>query len=135
MITSLNFKPRGILLDIDGTLVDSRRKISPLMIKTLKRISDLGICCGVATSRHYAIIKNYILPHFPKDSLHITSGGAQIVRSSGKIVWQKKIDKTLSKTIIKNVEELGGAVIFGSGFKLICVVSLFITMSETIPGK
>lgn len=114
------FYPKGILLDVDGTLTNSKREISPNVIQTVKNIARSGIYCGVSTSRHYAFIKNYILPHFPQNSIHITSGGGQIVTSQGKVIWEKSIDSKKVKSIIKEVEQLGGAVIFGSDSILYC---------------
>ena len=65
------------------------------------------------------------MPHFPKDSLHITSGGGQIVTSSGQIIWQNVIDEKLVKELIQKVEQLGGAVIFGTGSNLYCSDSIY----------
>ena len=120
MAEATKFVPKGILLDVDGTLTNSRKEIPPKTLKVIEKFSKAGIFCGVSTSRHYAFIKNYILPHFPKNSLHVTSGGGQIVTPSGNVIWQKTINGNKVKSVIQEVERLGGAVIFGSNSKLYC---------------
>ena len=111
---------KGVLLDIDGTLLDSKRMVSVGKIKAIKAISKKGIHCGVATSRHFAAIHKKILPYFPINSMHITSCGAQIITISGKIIWQKLLDDLKIRSLINDVEKLEGAVIFGSGSGLVC---------------
>ena len=70
MAEATKFVPKGILLDVDGTLTNSRKEIPPKTLKVIEKFSKAGIFCGVSTSRHYAFIKNYILPHFPKFCHH-----------------------------------------------------------------
>jgi Cof subfamily protein (haloacid dehalogenase superfamily) len=116
---------KGVLLDIDGTLLDSNRTFSDEKKKDIKAISKKGIHIGVATSRHFAAIYKKILPYFPKNSIHITSCGAQIVSISGEIIWQKLLDKKSAGNLINDIEKLGGAVVFGSGTGMVCSRNIY----------
>lgn len=118
MAEDVNFHPKGVLLDIDKTMTNSKREITGATIAAIRAVTTASIHCGVATGRHFAAIKNYVLPLFPQDCLHITSGGGQIVTSLGKIVWKKLIRDETAGQLIKTVEDLGGAAIVGTGSTL-----------------
>ncbi len=118
------FQPKGILLDIDGTLTNSKREISEATATALARIGEKKIFCGVSTGRHYAAVKNYILPFFSENALHCTAGGGQIVTASGTVIWEKLLSKQVVQKITHEVERLGGAVVYGSGDTLYCSEAL-----------
>lgn len=95
-----NIYPKGILFDIDNTLTNTNGLISENLKKNLKKLSKTGIKLGVCTGRTYPMIKNYILPHFPSDSIHVMSGGGEIRNTKGEVLWKKNIDKlTISKIV------------------------------------
>lgn len=116
---------QGILLDIDGTLTNSEHVITPKTSESLARLKDESISYGVATGRHYAVIGNYILPHFRGDGLHITAGGGQIVKTDGEIVWEHLLDTAMAIDIVTGVLERGGGIVFGSAAALYCSDSVY----------
>lgn len=115
-----DFRPKGILLDVDGTLVNSKKTVSVNTINAIKKIIDKGIKVGVSTGRSYPSLANYILPMFPPESLHIIAGGGQIVKGSGEIVWEKNLASAAVKLICQTAERLGGKFAFGQGKILYC---------------
>jgi len=105
-------KIKAILFDIDGTLVDSTKKLSQKKIKQLKKLHQLGIKIGVCTGRSYAEIKRYILPHFPKKSLHIVEDGAELVFRDGQVFHQVLMSDKQVKKIALKAEEFGADFAF-----------------------
>lgn len=112
--------PKGLLLDIDGTITNSSREISDATARSIAVLSTTRLCYGVCTGRHFAAIKNYILPHFPNRSLHIVAGGGQIISSNGDVIWERLIPSNEVKTIVNEVEKRGGEIILGHGNGLYC---------------
>lgn len=124
MSIETQFHPKGILLDIDGTITASDKKVSPATAQTLLQIASMDIPCGVSTGRHFAAIKGYILPFFSPNAVHITAGGGQLVRSSGEILWEECLNSTQVRSIITNVEQFGGSIICGDNKTLYCSENL-----------
>lgn len=87
----LDFK--AVLFDIDRTLSNSSGEITDETVAAIKQLGEENIKLGVCTGRGVAAVKNKILPLFPKDSIHITGGGSQLVNSKGDILWHQSIDE------------------------------------------
>jgi Cof subfamily protein (haloacid dehalogenase superfamily) len=79
----------GILFDVDLTLTNTNREVTPELKAALTKLAATDLHLGVCTGRAYVALKQYILPLFPPESLHITSGGSQIVDGHGKVIWQE----------------------------------------------
>jgi HAD superfamily hydrolase (TIGR01484 family) len=67
---------RVLLFDLDGTLLNSRKKISEMTYESLMKCRDKGILIGVSTSRSEQNSSKYINKLQP--DLTISSGGAMI---------------------------------------------------------
>ena len=94
----------GLLFDIDRTLTNFKKEISPKTINVLHKLGEMNLKIGVCSGRGVAGIKNKILPLFPNKSIHIVSGGAQLVNSSGELIWDHPIDAEIVKTIKKYIQ-------------------------------
>lgn len=95
----------AVLFDIDRTLSNSNGEITDETLGAIKRLGEKDIKIGVCTGRGVAAIKKKILPLLPKDSIHITGGGSQLVNSKGEILWHQSIDEDVVariKEIISN---------------------------------
>ena len=106
-------KIKGILLDVDGTLTNKQRVVSPRTKEVITKIARKGIKVGVATGRSYASIAGYILPFFPKRSLHLVAGGGQIISSLGEVLWEKLIPHEKVVFLAQEIEKRGAYFIFG----------------------
>lgn len=115
---------KGLLLDIDGTITNSAQEVSAATSRALLGLAKSKHMVALCTGRHYATIKKKILPYFPKSSLHITSGGGQIIDSEGKVVWEDGLSEELVKKVVLDVESLGGFVVFGNGEYVYCSVGV-----------
>lgn len=105
----------AFLFDVDNTLTNTRREISPRTSLALRKLADEDALIGVCTGRSYAELLGFVLPLFPEDALHVVSGGAQVVTSLGKVLWEQKIPSTTVKSLVEEVLMLGGEFVFGQG--------------------
>ena len=55
-----------VFFDLDGTLLNSEKKISQLSLETIKKLKSLGIEVSIATGRHYYFLPNEIRAINPK---------------------------------------------------------------------
>ena len=78
----------GILFDVDMTLTNSRREVSPKISDLLQACRERGLKLGTCTGRAFVALKKTILPLFPDGSMHITSGGSQVITQDGQVNWQ-----------------------------------------------
>ncbi len=76
--------PEGILLDVDGTVTNTQKIVTPRTARVLAEIPKRNVKIGACTARHYAAILKYIIPFFSPVSLHIAAGGGQIVSGKGE---------------------------------------------------
>ena len=115
--------PRGILTDVDRTLLDSNRQISAknqaaiekylIEFKKNPQLPRLALC----TARHPAALVNTVLPVFTKfapDSLHVVCDGAMLINSKTEVFWQEAIDSVIVKEICETIEKIGGSFAFGN---------------------
>lgn len=78
-----------ICFDLDGTLLDSDRQLSPLNIEVLKRLDEAGHVVSIATGRLYKSACK-IRSQMPSHLEIICSNGA-VVESGGKIIRRDQI--------------------------------------------
>lgn len=87
--TLLHYK--ALLFDVDNTLSCSHTAITPTVQSALQLLHQQKYHIGLCTGRHFAQLKVNFLPFFPNDSLHIVSGGTQVITTMGKILWSQHI--------------------------------------------
>lgn len=97
---------QALLFDVDNTLTTSQRVITPELKTHLKTLADRGYVLGVCTGRGGAMLQSYVFPHFPKDALHITTGGSQVIKSDGTVVWEKLFADELAQEILMGLADL-----------------------------
>jgi len=122
--------PKGILLDVDGTITNTQKIVTPRTAQILAEISKRNVKIGVCTARHYAAILKYIIPFFSPVSLHIVAGGGQIVSGKGEVVWEKKIPHEDVVSICQKVQEDGAGYVFGQGETLYVSSKIFQKISQ-----
>lgn len=78
---------KAIATDLDGTLLDSNKKISEYSIKTLEKACKKGIEFIVCTGRMHHSLRN-ILPVLPFCRFVISSMGAEIYENNKRIYYR-----------------------------------------------
>lgn len=97
----------AILLDVDMTLTNSQREVSPGVQQALVQLAQQGIKLGVCTGRTYVSLVKPILPFFPEQSNHIVAGGSQIVSKEGDVKWQQLLPEPTVREIVAMADETG----------------------------
>jgi hydroxymethylpyrimidine pyrophosphatase-like HAD family hydrolase len=93
-----------LALDLDGTLLNSRHTLSPILVETLKSISQVAHVM-IVTGRHHVAAR----PYYRELSLHtpiICCNGTYIYDySNNSVLSENSIDKDLAKQFIDLSEE------------------------------
>lgn len=95
-------KYRAMVVDFDGTLVDSNFSLSPKVKNAIKELMSRGCSFSIATGRPYWGIVKRICKELNLVSPQITSGGAEIVDpKTEKVIWTEFFPKSESESLIK----------------------------------
>ena len=81
----LSAPPRLLLFDLDGTLLDSSKRISERNLKAIAQCRQRGIMIGVATARSEPTCARFVNSIQPE--LLISNSGA-LVRLRGRVIYQ-----------------------------------------------
>lgn len=95
---------KAFLFDVDKTLTNSARECTPATQAALKKLRSLGKKVGVCTGRHYTTLHQEILCLFEPDDLHVVSGGAQVIKTDGTIVWEQCIPHATVTQLIHQLD-------------------------------
>ncbi len=103
-------KYKLLLLDVDGTILDSQRQLSKHTISTLRKVQQMGIRVALASGRPeaglQAIVKDLDLATY--DGYVISNNGARVVSSrTDEVIFQRSIDPTLLPYLEKKSNKLG----------------------------
>jgi Cof subfamily protein (haloacid dehalogenase superfamily) len=90
---------KALLFDVDQTLTNSQRDVTPATQKALHKLAEKGIHIAVCTGRHHSMLQYHALTFFSKESIHITCGGAQIVQTDGTVLWEKTLPPDICEEI------------------------------------
>ncbi len=93
---------RAIFFDVDKTLTNSQRQLSPRLIAALQKLRQYELEAGVCTGRSFPSLRRVVLPLFPDHFFHVISGGGQVINSLGQSLWQKTISDDLVREIVEH---------------------------------
>ena len=97
-----------LALDIDGTVVNSKKEISPVVKAEINRIQEAGVPVALVSGRPTKGIEHIAAElDFDKYESYILAfnGGKIIECSSGKVVYNQTIPIALAKEVCKAAEE------------------------------
>lgn len=95
-----------ILIDLDGTLLDSDSKLSERNKIAVNKMIELGNYIAIATGRNYKEAKT--LTKDINSSAIISSNGSHIVDWDGQTIADKSMDKNLAKKITNILNNYNG---------------------------
>ena len=82
---------RLIVMDLDGTLLDSHSQVRPRTRAALERAHDAGVAIAVATGRSYALARHFT-QGLPLSGPQITYNGAIVVEAeSGRTIFLEAV--------------------------------------------
>ena len=102
MILMFNSKIKMILLDMDGTLLNSRSKISQNTKNVLKKLIDARYKIVIATGRSYGEAK--MLTKDIPDLAYITTNGSHIIDFKGDVIFNSPINNKDALSILEIIE-------------------------------
>lgn len=94
-----------LLFDLDGTLLNSDKRISKRTLEVLKKCRENGHLIGVSTSRSEQNSLFFISELKP--DITITSGGA-LVKKNGEYIYKAEISAEETRKIIETAREVCG---------------------------
>lgn len=92
-----------IVLDLDGTLLNSKKKISEGNLAALKRAREGGALIAFSTARSAGAMREYIAAVQP--DILISNGGA-LVERNGEVLFNRQLSAESVRHIIKRCFEL-----------------------------
>ncbi len=99
-----------LILDIDGTLVNSKKEITPLTLEYLLKIQKMGHVVALASGRPYPGMESYArqleLDRFNGYAISF-NGGRIISCATGEPVYEKKIPNRFAEIIYRYAKEHG----------------------------
>ncbi len=99
-------KYKLIALDIDDTLLNNERKVTPKNADAIHRATEAGVHVVLASGRLFIGLKP-LYNELGLKSACICSGGSQIVDASGKEIFACPIDPKDTSEIMALAHELG----------------------------
>lgn len=125
-----------IFFDVDGTIISTiNKKITPLMVETLKTLQQKRIKIGLATGRG-----PHELPHIPdiKFDAYVTFNGAYVYAGK-KIIKKTPLTKDDVYKIIENAKKINRPVCASSKFRLVAngadqdLIDYFAIVKKPVP--
>ncbi|OCL26879.1 hypothetical protein U472_05155 [Orenia metallireducens] len=98
-----NNKIEMILLDMDGTLLNSQSEVSPKNKEILKQLISEGYKVAIATGRNYHEARSLV-----EDIVglaYITNNGSYIVDFNGEVIFNRNISKEDTISLLKIIEK------------------------------
>ena len=117
---------KALLFDVDTTLTNTARKVSPSVQAALQKLADAGKILGTCTGRPMIGLRKTVAPLFPKESLHVVSGGAQVVDSSGNPKWEKLLSTEQVQELLELARATGEDFFYLPGPEVGYATDLFI---------
>ena len=115
-------KYKLIILDVDGTLLNSNREITKRTVQTLRRVQQMGIKVALASGR-----PTYgILPIAQAIDLGVYEGyiisynGAQVMAArDGQVIFERRIDPQMVPYLEKKAQKMGLAMAYYDGNEVV----------------
>ena len=98
--------------DLDGTLLNSKNKISETDLATLRDLSREGVKIVIATGRSVLQIKEYIKTLGIADPVITCNGGVILNPSTGEVIQEKFLLPTDAVTMLSELQEEGADYLF-----------------------
>lgn len=115
-------KYKLIVLDVDGTMLNSNREMTKRTVQTLRRVQQMGIKVALASGR-----PTYgILPLARRIDLDVYEGyiisynGAQVMEAKdGQIIFERRIDPQMVPYIEKKARKMGLTMAYYDGNEVV----------------
>lgn len=103
-------KPKLILCDIDGTLIDSTQAVTPAFEELRKLITEHHLCFSLASARSLELQQMYVDALDIKGPLLINNGAG--ARENGKVIWDEFLPPLCVKEAVLEANKRDMAIFF-----------------------
>lgn len=107
-----------IVVDLDGTLLNSKNEMTTPVETTLKKVIEQGVQVVIATGKT-RFSANEIVERLGLKTPGIYLQGLTIYQADGTISYQKTLDPTIARQVITFAEDRGFDVVAYSGARLL----------------
>lgn len=111
-----------IVLDVDGTLLNSNREISKRTAQTLRKVQQMGIRVALASGRPtYGILPlAQAIDLGVYDGYIISYNGAQVMEArTGQIIFERRIDPQMVPYLEKKASKMGFTMAYYDGNEVV----------------
>lgn len=115
-------KHKLLVLDVDGTLLNSQREISKRTIATLRKVQSIGIKVALASGRPtYGILPiAKAIDLGTHDGYIISYNGAQVISArNGEILFERSIDPQMVPYLEKKAKKTGMTMAYYDGDEVV----------------
>ncbi len=107
-------KIRLIAADVDGTLVDSEKRISPATEAAVKKARELGVIFTLSTGRTVQGLGKYLYLVKPGTPIVTYNGAEVLIPDTGEVLYRQGLEASAAEEIIRSGMSLGASVIVWS---------------------
>ncbi|MEG0855385.1 MAG: HAD family hydrolase, partial [Terrisporobacter sp.] len=101
---SIKMTVKLIAADMDGTLLDSNKKLSPQLFKTIKELKEKEVLFAIASGRqYYNLVKEF--EDIKEDLVYITDNGSIVYDNNGESIYTEEINQEEIIKALKDVRE------------------------------
>lgn len=93
-----------IMFDLDDTLLNDKREITPYTVAVLEKLRSMGHKLVYNTARSKDFVQKYFAV-LPPDYA-ILNGGAMIMNASGETIWLSELDVPTTQALLRELVEL-----------------------------
>lgn len=97
-----------IVFDLDDTLLNNRREITPYTVAVLEKLRAMGHKLVYNTARSKDFVQKYFAV-LPPDYA-ILNGGAMIMNAAGETVWRSELDVPTTQALLRELVGLTDAI-------------------------
>ena len=116
----MNFKL--LVLDVDGTILNSNRELSERTIKTLKKVQQSGVRIALASGRPTSGVLSFAkaIDLDFNDGFIISYNGAKVMEAAtGKIIFERAVDPRLVPYLERQVQRSGCVLAYYDGDEVV----------------
>lgn len=106
-------KPKLIICDVDGTLIDRSEQITPYFDQLAQLLEEYQVRFTIASGRCYEHLQLYLEKLKVQEPVIINNGGG--ARQQGKALWDEKFEAKLVRAAIEKANEMDMAIFMCDG--------------------
>ncbi len=96
---------KAIVCDLDQTLLNSHKQISPTNLEAIHQAQEKGIFVTICSGRIFTMLEAYVKDLSIEGPVISTNGAAIVDSNCNKVLWSRPIDRQLAMQILDFAKE------------------------------